>query len=1544
MNTHKLTVAFAIACMAATTARAQFLPGKLAVLRAGDNGTNVVSILKNKNAPIFVDEFDPVIPTNISGTNTYTNGPMFSVAIPTNDPVSGPPAALFFNGQAGTEGNLARSGDHGSLAFAGYAGNIYASETLGTPSSGPDNRGICVIGADGATYLPYVGQLWYGTNVGKSNPRGVVSDNGTNNFWGSGNNFGNLWLNDNNGSITVTPFQNVNSTRSMNIINGILYTTLQAGDGGTLYPAGVYSFSTGSLSEDEIVFTPTALPESDFTEPNLVIPCAASYTSIEGFDISPDQTIAYTADINAGVQKYVRSGTSWRLACAFAIPGAPNPAVNVGCFGLAVDWTGTNYPVVFATTTDANGQGANIASNRLIRIDDNYGLNDGLLVTNPVTVLATAWSTNIAFRGLAFTPDRNPEITTNLVNRTVVSSSPATFIIGATTNYPNTYYWLTNGVVDPTMSTFSYNLASAQVSETFQVVVSNQFGSVTSLVANLTVDSGPVAPVITSVVTNLTNAFGDTIVIPVTVTGTEPLTYAWYILTNGVEVELSDTGDYTNTATDTLTINNASAGDAGSYYVVANNTSGTPASNLVATLTLVTLPPSLITQPSSTTTTLGGNASFSAQAFGSSLSYQWYQGTNPAYAMTDGVGGAADFTGSQTATLNVTSAQFTDASNYFLVVANGGGAVTSSVVSLAVIAVPPASYVAYTNLNQGYFQDFDSLPIPAGSTANTGNPVTITEDANKAAGTVAATLTYSLSDPFDFAFPVEPSGGVGGLGLSNTMSGWYGWAAVGSKLGASAGDQSTGGDVSFGAADATNRALGLLATSTTGATAFAVKLVNQSATNFNYIDLSYVGELWRDQPKTQTILFGFALDSAGTNAVFSAATTNAATWVPGMNVSFPGSTNGLQSLDGTNPVNQTNLVLTNQYVGNWVPGTALWLMWLAPDAAGGEQGMAIDNLSFSTPYLGPVIITQPQSQGAFEGGNVTNSVVASNAYSLGYQWETNNGSGTYAAIPDATNSKLVFNPVDYTNAGSYIVVVTNLYGSATSQVAVLTVSAAPTPVSITSPPVNQTNYVGGTTTFTVGVSPSSTQPLSYFWSFGAALITNATTASLVLTNLQFTNAGTYSVIVSNAAGAALPVSATLTVLPAPPVIYSTNQPVSLTVYAGGTAVFAVAPAGTPPFVFQWRSNNIPFADGNGFTGSATSALTNTGVQYSDAGSYSVVVTNSSGSVTSSIVTLTVLSTVAYTYPGMVYTQNFNSLPDPALASVNAAYPVTIPASGGISYAPSNPFDFAQPSTTGGLGLLSTMPGWYGSANLLAEMSATPGDSKGGSIVSYGPTNSVNAATNRALGLICTSTSGGGAFALRLLNISGETLTNINLSYNSELWRQTSAAKTITNFYYVDLTATNLFPTTNYFMTAGLTNLSWATTSGTYYGTNGPVSNSVVTFANQRIANWPQGAALWIVWAMTNTTGSSQGMGIDNLTFSATGAPVPVDLVIQQVTTNVMISWPQTAGPYTLQYNNSSPALPSAWQPLGLTPTVVNGSNTVTLPATNAVGGFFQLKQ
>jgi hypothetical protein len=54
--------------------------------------------------------------------------------------------------------------------------------------------------------------------------------------------------------------------------------------------------------------------------------------------------------------------------------------------------------------------------------------------------------------------------------------------------------------------------------------------------------------------------------------------------------------------------------------------------------------------------------------------------------------------------------------------------------------------------------------------------------------------------------------------------------------------------------------------------------------------------------------------------------------------------------------------------------------------------------------------------------------------------------------------------------------------------------------------------------------------LSYQWYFNTNTpLANATNASLILTNLQTTNAGTYSVIVTNTAGSATSLFATLTV-------------------------------------------------------------------------------------------------------------------------------------------------------------------------------------------------------------------------------------------------------------------------------------------------------------------------------------------------------------------------------------------------------------------------------
>ncbi|MBI5688898.1 MAG: immunoglobulin domain-containing protein [Verrucomicrobia bacterium] len=100
---------------------------------------------------------------------------------------------------------------------------------------------------------------------------------------------------------------------------------------------------------------------------------------------------------------------------------------------------------------------------------------------------------------------------------------------------------------------------------------------------------------------------------------------------------------------------------------------------------------------------------------------------------------------------------------------------------------------------------------------------------------------------------------------------------------------------------------------------------------------------------------------------------------------------------------------------------------------------------------------------------------------------------------------------------------------------------------------------------------------------------------------------TYSYTVNVAAGSGSPNSA--------PVI--TSQPVSVTVAAGGSAAFTVGATGSPTPGYQWRK------DGVAINGATTATLSLTGVQAANAGTYTVVVSNTAGSLTSGAAVLTV---------------------------------------------------------------------------------------------------------------------------------------------------------------------------------------------------------------------------------------------------------------------------------------------------------------------------------
>lgn len=83
-----------------------------------------------------------------------------------------------------------------------------------------------------------------------------------------------------------------------------------------------------------------------------------------------------------------------------------------------------------------------------------------------------------------------------------------------------------------------------------------------------------------------------------------------------------------------------------------------------------------------------------------------------------------------------------------------------------------------------------------------------------------------------------------------------------------------------------------------------------------------------------------------------------------------------------------------------------------------------------------------------------------------------------------------------------------------------------------------------------------------------------------------------------------------------------TQPQNQSVAPGAAVTFAVAATGQPAPTFQWRKNGANIA------GATNATLSLTNVQAADAGTFSVVVTNSAGSVTSNNATLTVSATSA----------------------------------------------------------------------------------------------------------------------------------------------------------------------------------------------------------------------------------------------------------------------------------------------------------------------------
>ena len=303
---------------------------------------------------------------------------------------------------------------------------------------------------------------------------------------------------------------------------------------------------------------------------------------------------------------------------------------------------------------------------------------------------------------------------------------------------------------------------------------------------------------------------------------------------------------------------------------------------------------------------------------------------------------------------------------------------------------------------------------------------------------------------------------------------------------------------------------------------------------------------------------------------------------------------------------------------------------------------------------GPLIITtQPLSQSSNEGLPATFSVVAAGS-NPSYQWRkggislTNNGN-----ISGTTSTILNLGSVQLADGGDYDVVITNNYGSVTSLVATLT----PVSLTINPQPSSRTNNGGTTASFTIGIAgigPFTSQ----WWKDSAALadgtnIFGSTNGTLTLSNAPLRSAGGYFVIVSNSYGSVTSLLATLTLVP----FTITNQPASRTNNAATAASFSVVLSGTAPFAYQWQKAGVNMTNGGVISGSTTATLNISSVTNGNAGAYDVVITNSFGSITSAVATLTVVPLTITAQPA----SRTN------LSGTNASFSVSASGSGTLTY-------------------------------------------------------------------------------------------------------------------------------------------------------------------------------------------------------------------------------------------------------------------------------------
>ncbi|MFI5335262.1 MAG: immunoglobulin domain-containing protein [Opitutales bacterium] len=762
----------------------------------------------------------------------------------------------------------------------------------------------------------------------------------------------------------------------------------------------------------------------------------------------------------------------------------------------------------------------------------------------------------------------------------------AYFSVGATGTGNLIYQWY-HGADQPsgtalpgaTGSTFSLNNVQAGDGGGYFVVVTDDDNNpVMSNVAILNVQ-----PAITTQPAAQSVLVGASVSFSVTATGYPDPTFQW--LLNGSNLNGATAAIYT--------IASAQPGQAGNYSVLVSSGVSSVLSDSV-TLTVSTAP-MITVQPVSQSVTAGNSVGFSVTATGTApLSYQWNK---------DG----APISGATSDTYGITNPQSADAGNYSVTVTNLAGSVTSSNAALTVntppsLGTPPGSQAvvvggsvsfsvtAFGTAPFTYQWSKDGTPIAgainatytinAAAVTDAGNYSVLVQNAYGSATSSIATLTVNVPPSItaqpagQFALPgTGVSFSVTAIGSGTLSYQWY--QGAGAIVGATGATYTIDPVTAGSAGDYSVQVANAYGTATSAAATLTVYAPIHT-TDFTVAD-SY----------RQWSIFNYL----GNSPILV---------TPGQWISL-----AIQTSAGVGALRYEWLDQNGQVVST---GNSYVIPAVAMSDSGTYEVRVYDDYSFASwdfsLYLTPFVTIHPVSQAVVAGQSVTFSATAIGTGPLGYQWEKNSSN-----ISGATSPTLTINSVSAADAGSYQLAVSSPYGSFLDTPATLTVNVPP---GFTSQPSNQTVTAGNSASFSVTATGSGT--LSYQWYQGVSPISGATSATYTINPAAAGDAGNYSVVVSSAYGSATSTTVSLTVN-VPPSI--TSQPASQSVTVGGSVSFAVSATGSGGISWQWYKDTVAIPGATAATyGIGTVLLT-------DAGSYTAVATNSTGSATTNAAVLTV---------------------------------------------------------------------------------------------------------------------------------------------------------------------------------------------------------------------------------------------------------------------------------------------------------------------------------